>query len=124
MLPVGIDSTWTAFASPIFMIEPLPNWRSIWEMASSIARSRSDAMGMPSFLVVWAPGCQRSIERGGYRKLVLFHAPIILQPGGLINSPLARDGRHNDATPRPFAANVRGLVGAHGDAPGLDTTAS
>jgi hypothetical protein len=36
-----------ALGSPIFMMAPLPNWRSIWVIASSIALSRS-AMGSPS----------------------------------------------------------------------------
>jgi hypothetical protein len=42
MAPVGMTSIARRdAASPIFMIEPLPNWRSICEMATSIARSRS-----------------------------------------------------------------------------------
>src|SRR3954447_6485581 len=40
--PVGIASTRTAAASsPIFMIEPLPNWRSICESAPLSAASRA-----------------------------------------------------------------------------------
>src|SRR4029079_16658142 len=49
--PVGIESICMCeLASPIFMIAPLPNCRSIWEIASSMARSRS-VIGYP----LWVP---------------------------------------------------------------------
>src|SRR3954452_19850693 len=42
--PVGIASTRTiASSSPMRMIEPLPNWRSIWESAPFSAASRAFA---------------------------------------------------------------------------------
>jgi hypothetical protein len=43
MLPVGIPSMCIGLVSPgfIFMMEPLPNWRSIWAIARSTALPRS-----------------------------------------------------------------------------------
>src|SRR5690554_1310771 len=63
--PVGMTETFCAAASPIFMMAPLPNCRSIWPSAMSSALSRSTSRSFLTLLrtvsVAWDRSWLRSL---------------------------------------------------------------
>src|SRR3954451_22851309 len=62
MDPVGMTSTGARPSSPRRMIDPLPNWRSIWLSAASRAFSRSCGAGMSDLVCLE----QHALRYGGW----------------------------------------------------------
>src|SRR5580693_5933551 len=87
--PVGITSTGTRVSSPRRMIEPLPNWRSIWSSADSRAFSLSPARStlVLVFPAIWGlPAGVRGLRAPSRTAQVVFVVVPPVIPGGSVDT--------------------------------------